>query len=134
MNEDNVNEQTNEESEEKAGEKSYFGMTATDLATMAKAFMENKDAVKQVVDIFKPVIADVSDLAMDTAGPEIYKVLLRISLANVRIKKAVYDEYMELGFTAEQAFYMIANDSGSSSGTTTASKFLKAASSSLSNK
>ena len=78
------------QSEQKQEEASYFGMGATELAGLVQAFMANKDAAKQVVDIFKPVIGEVSDLALDTLGPEIYKVLLRISLANVAIRKEAF--------------------------------------------
>ena len=122
MNEENVeNEKT-----EDASEKSYFGMNATELAGLAKEFMNNKDAIKEIVKIFSPVIGEVSDLAMDIIGPEAYKVLLRISLANVNIKKEVYEEYIKLGFNAEQAFYMIATEG--SNGSQSAAKLFEAAS------
>lgn len=91
---------------------SYFGMGANDLAALVQGLMENKDAAKGVIEMFKPVIGEVTDLIMDTLGPEAHKVVLRTMLGNVDIRKQVYDAYLAAEFTPEQAFYLLVMDGG----------------------
>lgn len=128
MSEEKVSEET---TEEQASEKSYFGMSANEIAGLAKSFMENKDSVKEIVKIFKPVIGEVTDLVMDTAGPEVYKVMLRVSLADVSIKKAVYDQYREYGFSEAQSFRMMELSASSGSNSGSMSKVVEAVSNSV---
>jgi hypothetical protein len=94
----------------------YFGMGAEELASLVQAFIQNKDAARQVVEMFKPAISEIADLALDTIGPEAFKVVLRVALGNVEIRKAVFDKYIAVGFTTDQAFYMLTMDTAGAQG------------------
>lgn len=87
-----------------------FGMKIEELTMVVGALMANKDAAKQMVDVFKPVIGEVIDLALDTVGPEAYKVVSRVSLGVADVRKAVFDKYVASGFTEEQAMRLLLAD------------------------
>lgn len=99
--------------EEQAGQKqgqTIFGMNAEELAGVAQMFLANKDEAKAFVKMFSPVIGEVTDIAMDAVGPEIHKVILRVSLGSVDIRKQVFDAYMDKHFTEEQAMAFMLSD------------------------
>lgn len=87
-----------------------FGMSIEELTMVVGALMENKEAAKGMVEVFKPVIGEAIDLVLDTAGPEAFKVVSRIALGVADVRKAVFDKYIENGFSEEQAMQLLLAD------------------------
>ena len=89
-----------------------FGVNADEFAMLVRMFLENKDQVKTLVELFSPVVGESIDLAMDAVGPQVSKIAMRISLGKADNRKAVLDKYMELGFYRDEALAFMLADIG----------------------
>lgn len=80
------------------------------IAEIVKTIMDNKELAKQVAKLVSPVLEEGTTLVFDTVGPNIESVIVRISLANVNIRKKVLDEYIKNGFTRDEALAFMFSD------------------------
>lgn len=89
-----------------------FGVDVNQVMGFVKLAVDNVGASKELISIVKPVATEVVELALNTVGPEVHRVVERISIGTAKVRKSVFDQYIEDGFSREEAMALLLADIG----------------------